>query len=210
MPTSTADATRYAPSALGPAVPRAAPSAGRSSFRDGRRSCAGQREPDRQREERAQRERHAPAQRQRQRGQGQAADQDRGRDPGLLDPEPEPLTVARDLLGHEQVDRRLGYRVGHAGHRQQPEQHDERGCQRHGGERCGRHEDAAPHRAQRADMVREPPAPAGAESAGKEEHGHAGGHGLHARVEVRADLKCERSDEEARQHARRTRGDRER
>ena len=129
--------------------------------------------------------------------------------PDCLIPKPDTLAVRRDLLRHVQVDRGLRDRVRHARHREQREQHRERGRERRRAERGGRDEHAAPHRAQRADVVREPPAPAGAERAREEEDRHAGGHRLDAHVEVAADLKRERADEEAGQDGRRACGDRE-
>jgi hypothetical protein len=165
------------------------------------RVAARKRQPDGERRERAERERDAPAKRQGEHRQRQSADEDRRRDTGLLDAEAEPLAVGRDLLGDEQVDRRLRDRVGHARHREQEEQQRERRRERRGGERPRRDEDAAPHRAQRADVVGEPAAPPGRQCAREKEDGHARRDGLHAGVEVLVDLQRERADEEARQDA---------
>ena len=79
----------------------------------------------------------------------------------MLDAEAESLPVGRDLLGYEQVDRRLAHRIGDAGDREQKQQNDQRVGQHGGGQqarRCDEH--AAAHRTGGADMVGKPTAPA--------------------------------------------------
>ena len=208
---------------MGPALARAAPNgrnhqsprgsrSGRAGLRRRKGARAAAHDPrDHERHHREADERGAPAERQGHQRQRQAAGQHGRRDGRLLDAEGQPLALERHLVGHEQVDRRLGYRVRDPGHRQQGQQDEQR--LRQGGrghETGGGHQQAAAHGTQRAHSLGQPAAGAGAEGARREEHGDAGGHRGHAHVEVAADLQRERSDQEAGHHGGRAGRDGER
>ena len=74
----------------------------------------------------------------------------------------------------------------------------------------GRDEHAGAQRPERSHALGQPAAEARAERPGEEEHGDAGRDLRHIDVEVPADLQREGPDEEAGQHGRRARGDRQR
>ena len=175
------------------------------------RQVAAQRHPHRQRAERAKRERDAPAERDRQNREREPAHEDRGRDARLLDAEAESLPIRCDLLGYEQIYRRLADGIGYAGHGEQNQQHSERLRHQRSREQARRgDQDAAAHRTDGAHVVGKPAAPARRDRSRQEEHRDPRGHRLHAHVEVGPDLKRQGAHEEARQDARRACRDRER
>jgi hypothetical protein len=164
----------------------------------------------RQRPERTDDEGGAPAERDREQRQRQPAHQDGGRDRRLLDPEREALALHRHLVGHEQVDGGLRHGVRQPGQDQERVQHDQRVREQRRSQQAGaRLQHASAHGAQRARALRHPAAGPGADRPGEEEDRHAGGHRLDAHVEIAADLKRQRADQEAGQHGRRPGRDRE-